>query len=162
MLSTKIFKILVLGFREMSWYCRDINVVKTQSMIFGTEPNLRKIYLTTSTSFPLFQVNDDKIDSTDNIKYLGFKIDPSLNWNEQITTTTSKISRGIGMLKYSKRCLPTHTIQRTYNSIVDPHLRYCCSVWGCAGDSIIKNYKTYELGLLVLSQSVLTINHRCL
>ena len=42
------------------------------------------------------------------------------------------------MLEYPKRYRRLHTIQRTYNNIVDPHLRYCCSVWGCAGDSIIK------------------------
>ena len=37
------------------------NAVKKQSMIFGTEPNLTKIYRNTSTSFLLFQVKDDKI-----------------------------------------------------------------------------------------------------
>ena len=42
------------------------------------------------------------------------------------------------MLTCSKRYYPLHTIQRMYNSIVDPHLRYFCSFWGCAGDSIIK------------------------
>ena len=69
-----------------------LNVVKTQSMIFGNEPNLRRIYRDTSTSFPLFQINLDKIESTDHIKYLRLKINPSLNWKEQITIT-SKISR---------------------------------------------------------------------
>ena len=99
-----------------------LNVVKTQSMIFGTEPNLRRIFRDTSTCFPLFQINDDKIESTDNIKYLGINIDPSLNWIEQINTVRSKISGRIGMLKHSKRYLPLYTMQRIYNSIVDPHL----------------------------------------
>ena len=115
-----------------------LNVVKTQSTILGTAPNRIGTYRDTLTSFPPFQINYDKIESTDNIKYVGLKIDPSLNWKEHITTIASKISRGIGMLKYSKRCLPLHAIQRMYSSIVDPHLRYCCSVWGCAGDSIVK------------------------
>ena len=87
------------------------------------------------------------MESTDNVKYLGLKIDSSLNWKEQINTISSKISRGIGMLKHSKRHLPLYTIQSMYNSIVDPHLRYHCSVWGCAGDSIIKNCKSYTIGL---------------
>ena len=69
-----------------------LNVVKTKSMIFGTEPNLRRIFRDTSTSFPLFQINDDKIESTDDIKYFWLKIDPSLNCNEQINTISSKIS----------------------------------------------------------------------
>ena len=52
-----------------------LNVVKTHSMIFGTKPNFRRICRDTSTSFPRFQINDGKIESTDNIKYLGLKID---------------------------------------------------------------------------------------
>ena len=98
-------------------------------MIFGTEPSLKRMFRDTSASFPLFQINDDKIESDDNIKYFGLRIDSSLKLKEQITTITSKISRGIGMLKYSKRYLPLHTFQRMYNSIVDTHLRYCCSAW---------------------------------
>ena len=50
------------------------NVVKTQSMTFGTEPNLKMIYRDASTSFHLFQINDGKLESTDNIKYLGLKL----------------------------------------------------------------------------------------
>ena len=46
------------------------------------------------------------------------------------------------MLKYTKRYLPLHIIQSMYYCIVDSHLRYCRSVWGCAGDSIIKNCKS--------------------
>ena len=48
------------------------------------------------------------------------------------------------MLKYSKRYLPLHTFQRLYYSTVDAHLRYCCSVWGCAGDSIIKKLQKLQ------------------
>ena len=70
-----------------------LNVVKTQGMIFGSEPNLKRIYRDTSTWFPLFQIKDDKIESTDNIKYLGLKIDPSLNWKEQLPRL-SILSRG--------------------------------------------------------------------
>ena len=108
-------------------------------MIFGVKPNLRRIYRDTSASFPLFQINDDKIESTDNIKYIGLKIDPSLNWKGRITTVNRKISRGIDMLKYLK-----DSFQRMYNSIVEPHLRYCSSVWGCVGDSIRKKLHTLQ------------------
>ena len=79
-----------------------LNVAKTQSIILGTVPNLRRLDSNDSNSFPLFQINGDEIESTGNIKYLGVKIDPSLNWKEQINVAIGKISRGIGMLKYSK------------------------------------------------------------
>ena len=61
-----------------------LNVVKTQGMIFDSELSLRRLYRDTSTRFPLFQIKDDKIESTDNIKYLGLKGDPSINWKEQL------------------------------------------------------------------------------
>ena len=56
-----------------------LNVVKTRGMIFGSELNLRRIYRDTSTRFPMFHEKDYKIESTDNIKYLGVKGDPLLN-----------------------------------------------------------------------------------
>ena len=87
-------------------------VVKTQSRIFGTEPNLRRIFRDSSTRFPPFQINDDKNESTDTVKYHGLKFDPSLNWKEQINTISSKISRGRGILKHSKKYIPLYTIRR--------------------------------------------------
>ena len=100
-------------------------------------PNLRILDTNDSNSFPLFQINGDEIKSTGNIKYLRVQIDPSLNWKEQINVAIGKISRGIGMLKYSKRYLSVQTIQRMYSSRVDSHCRYCC-VWACAGDTTLR------------------------
>ena len=121
-----------------------LNVAKTQSMILGTAPNLKKLDYSDSTNFPLFEINEEKIESTCKIKYLGVQIDPFLNWKEQINVAIGKISRGIGMLKYSKKYLSLETIQRMYFSIVDPHFRYCCSVWGCAGDTTLKKLQKLQ------------------
>ena len=113
-------------------------------MILGTVPNLRRLDSNDSNSFPLFQINGDEIESTGNTKYLGVQIDPSLNWKEQINVAIGKISRGIGMLKYSKKYLSLQTIQRMYFSIVDSHFRYCCSVWGCAGDTTLRKLQKLQ------------------
>ena len=48
------------------------------------------------------------------------------------------------MLKYSKRYLSLQTIQMMYFSIVDSHFRYCCSVWGCAGDTSIRKLQKLQ------------------
>ena len=97
-----------------------------------------------SITLKIFQINGDEIDSTGNIKYLGVQIAPSLNWKEQINVAIGKISRGIGMLKYSKRYLSLQTIQRMYSSIVESHCRYCCSVWGCAGDNTLRKLQKLQ------------------
>ena len=60
------------------------------------------------------------------------QIDNSLNWKEHIKTVSTKVSRAIGFLKHAKTFLPKETLKTLYTAIVEPHLRYCCSVWGCA------------------------------
>ena len=155
-----------------------LNVAKTHSMIVGTVPNLRRLdsndsnsYQTLVNSLPnqtfqqfkqftkpnLFQINGDEIESTCNIKYLGAQIDPSLNWKEQVNVAIGKISRGIGMLKY----LSLQTVKTMYFSIVDSHFRYCCSVWGCAGDTNLRKLQNLQnWAARVMTNSPLTM-HRC-
>ena len=31
-----------------------------------------------------------------------------------------------------------------YLGIVEPHIRYCCSVWGCAGDTILQKLQKMQ------------------
>ena len=71
----------------------------------------------------------------DNVKYLGVQIDRHLAWDEHIHFVRSKVSRAIGFLKYAKKLLPQDTLSKIYRGIVEPHLRYCCSVWGACGGS---------------------------
>ena len=71
--------------------CGYVGVVVRMSEFFLDPPLIRRIHHDTSKSFPQFQINEDKIESTDDIKYLGLKIDPSLHWKERITTITRKI-----------------------------------------------------------------------
>ena len=56
-------------------------------------------------------------------------------WDEHTKALSSKISRFLGFLKYAKKLLPKHTLSQMYRGIVEPHFRYCCSVWGNCGDS---------------------------
>ena len=65
-------------------------------------------------------------------KYLGLQIDCSLDWKEHIKAVSAKVSRAVGLLRFSRAFLPKDTLQTLYTGIVEPHLRYCCSVWGCA------------------------------
>ena len=67
-----------------------LNVVKTHSN-FDTEPTLRKLDCNNSTNFPLIQINGERIESTDNIKYLGMKIDLLLSRKKLINEAIVKI-----------------------------------------------------------------------
>ena len=43
----------------------------------------------------------------------------------------------IGFLRHAKSFLPIASLKLLYTGIVEPHFRYCCSVWGCAGSTNI-------------------------
>ena len=121
-----------------------LNVARTQSMILGSGVRLRSLGLNDDTASPDFQINEERIAFTSNVKYLCVQIDSQLIWKEHITVALSKISQGTGMLKYSKKFMSLETVQKMYLGIVQPHIRYCCSVWGCAGDTILQKLQDTE------------------
>ena len=68
-------------------------------------------------------------------RYLGVQVGKSLDWNEHIKVISSKVSRAIVFLNMQKH--PIASVKTLYKSIVEPHFRYCCSVWGCCGATTI-------------------------
>ena len=120
-------------------------------MAIGSCPNLKKIWtkLVEPTSF---SIGGFEVEMVDYVKYLGVQIDRHLSWDEHIHFVRSKVSRAIGLLKYAKKLLTQDTLCKMYRGIVEPHLRYCCSVWGEGhvgglGCRCCKNFKTVQLGL---------------
>ena len=113
-----------------------LNVLKTQAMVIGSRPNLKKIS-TKLVEPPYFSIGGSEVEMVDNVKSLGVQIDRHLAWDEHIHFVRSKVSRAIGFLKYAKKLLPQDTLSKIYRGIVEPHLRYCCSVWGACGGTTI-------------------------
>ena len=123
---------------------RSLNVVKTQSLIIGSGPNIRKIE-SQADSPPSFSIGDQDIEMITNTRYLGFQIDSSLNWDKHIDTIKTKANRALGIIKYSKKYLPSDVLNKMYRGIVEPHLSYCCSVWGCCGESKIEVLQNFRI-----------------
>ena len=98
------------------------------------------------------KIKDHELEVVDTTKYLGLQIDNSLDWNNHISFLSSKISKAIGFLKHAKSILPLETLLKLYAGIVEPHFRYCCSVWGCCGAS----EKTYMQELQNRAARVIT------
>ena len=82
-------------------------------------------------------IRGNDLDVVQNVKYLGVQVDGSLDWKDQIKATSSKVSKALGLLKHGKNFLPASSLRSLYLSIVEPHFRYCCSVWGCSGSSTL-------------------------
>ena len=109
-----------------------LNVLKSQALVVGSQPKIKKIVDKTVDQSQFF-IGDSQVENLNQIKYLGVIIDRSLNWEEHINTLRTKVSQAIGFLKYARKFLPQNTLSKMYRGIVEPHFRYCCSVWGCCG-----------------------------
>ena len=83
-------------------------------------------------------ISGNELQVVQNTKYLEVQIDSSLDWKEQIKAVSVKVTRALGFLKYAKNLIPRETLKTLYTGIVEPHFRYCCSVWGCASSTKIK------------------------
>ena len=86
---------------------------------------------------PSFFINGTQIETVERTKYLGVQLDCHLVWDEHIKGMRNKVSRALGFLKYAKKFLQQGTLSKMYRGIVEPHFRYCCSVWGCCGKTQI-------------------------
>ena len=113
-----------------------LNVVKTQSLIIGSGPNIRKIESQPDAPSS-FTIGDQDIEMINNTRYLGVQIDSNLNWDKHIDTIKTKANRALGLIKYSKKYLPSDVINKMYRGIVEPYLSCCCSIWGCCSESRI-------------------------
>ena len=94
------------------------------------------------------KIRDNELEVVKKTKYLGLQIDRSLDLKEQIKTVSAKVSRAVGFLKHAKSFLPKETLQTLYTGIVESHVRYCCSVRGCAVSSEINQLRKLQSVLL--------------
>ena len=102
-------------------------------MIIGTN---RKLHQSNSGELiqAHFKISGEAIEQKTSVKYLGVILDDQMKWKDHINLVSSKVSiRAIGMIKYAKKVLLTNLLKMLYLRLVEPHLRYCCSVWGACG-----------------------------
>ena len=111
-----------------------LNVVKTQAMIIGSKPKIKKLKNNPS-KLPSFRVGGEEIDPINETKYLDVVIDNCLTWESHISALQRKISGAIGLLKCARNFVQTGTLITLYRGIIQPHFNYCCSVWGSCGAS---------------------------
>ena len=129
-----------------------LNVAKTQGMLICTK-NKHKSLEGTGESLCL-KIRDNVLALVENTKYLGVQVDNSLDWKEHITSVSTKVSRAVGLLKYGKRFLPQNSLKTFYTSIIEPHFRYSCTVWGCCGTTeILKLQKLQNRAARIITNS---------
>ena len=70
-------------------------------------------------------MENNVIERTESIDFLGILIHESLDWKYHIKNINSKLSRSIGVLSKLKCFLPRNILVYIYNTIMLPHLNYC-------------------------------------
>ena len=119
-----------------------LNVVKTQSLIIGSRPNIEKIEMQTEAK-PGFEICDQKINMITDTKYLGVQTDDKLQWDRHIEHVKAKALRALG-LKHAKKFLPSCDLQKMYRGIVEPHFSYCCSGLGCCSETKLNSLQKIQ------------------
>ena len=103
-------------------------------MVVGSRPNLKKIF-DNKAQPSTFVIDGSQIEIVEKAKYLGVQLDQHLIWDEHFRFVCAKVSRALGFLKYAKKFPPQETLNHIYRGIVEPHFRYCSSVWGSCGET---------------------------
>ena len=119
-----------------------LNVTKTHSILITTKQK-RNVLNSTNQNLEL-NIRGNELDIVQKTKYLDVQTDCSLDWKEKIKAVSAKVSRAIGFLKHAKKFLSMATLENLYTGIVEPHLRYCCSVWGCCGSTEINQLQKLQ------------------
>ena len=119
-----------------------LNVAKTHAMLISTKQKHNS--LKSRNEVLELKIRDNELEVVQKTKYLGVQIDSSLDWREQTKAVSTKVSRAIGFLRHAKSFLPKESLKTLYTGIVEPHFRYCCSVWGCAGSTDINQLQKLQ------------------
>ena len=93
-------------------------------MFFGSSYNLN--YKNTEQSVV---VNNLPISRTDKNKCLVVQVDEKLSWDSHIDMICKKASAGFGAMRRIKPFVRIDTLEKVYNSLVQPYFEYCSPLW---------------------------------
>ena len=118
------------------WLCANrlsLHIGKTSCMLVTSaqrRPHMSHDHLDLS-------LNDNQIEHVEASPYMGITIDQNLNFNIQTNNICNKANRALGALKRAAPFLYIDTRALMFNTMVLPHLDYCCTIWGTTSDTNI-------------------------
>ena len=59
-----------------------------------------------------------------------------LSWNEQVNAITTKVNKGLNVLKRLREFVDLETLLTAYKTLVQPYFDYCSQVWGGIGSTL--------------------------
>ena len=116
-----------------------LNAVKTEFMISGSYQRIK-----TFDGLIAIRVDGHLITRTNWTKYLGIIVDDNLSWELQFDHVSKKINKNIGVMKHIKSCVPKESLIMVYRTLVEPYFRYCKSVWGNCGQTLLNKLQALQ------------------
>ena len=117
----------------LSEWCRfnklTINPAKSNAIIFGN-----KKY----SDVPKLVIDNSTIEYVNSTIYLGLRVDKRMNFSDQISHVTKKLSSISGISYKLGKNFDFHGAKMFYFSFVHSYLSYCVEIWG--GNLMIYNY----------------------
>lgn len=98
-----------------------LHLGKTESMLFGSKPNLKK------ESCLNISCNGSTIQHTDSVKYLGATLDQSLSFEKM--SVIKKANARLKFLYRKQKLLSLYTKKMLIMSLIQCHFDYACSIW---------------------------------
>ena len=115
-----------------------LNVNKSKLILFKSK---RKIILDNSFSIKL---NGLRLETTDNVKYLGLYLDKNLSFDYHINQLSKKLSRANGILAKLRHFTSKDTLISVYYSIFYSHLLYGCPVWSLSSKNNLQTISVLQ------------------
>ena len=103
-----------------------LNTKKNKTMLITTSQ--KRLHLHNDTL--LLTYNNDALNSVENEKVIGVRIDNNLNWSIHIYFIAKKISSNLWLLSKLKDYLSTEHRVQCYETYIQPHIDYCPTIWG--------------------------------
>ena len=114
-----------------------LNTVKTEFMLIGTHQKLERFdHDPAATPYMISAGTDSEIKRVRIVKYLRLIVDDTLIWSDHAEYISTKIRRGIGILKRTSKFLKGSFLLMIYSSLIEPYLRYCNIVWGQCNETL--------------------------
>ena len=98
-----------------------LNVVKTQSLIVGSGPNIRKIQSQPDAQ-PSFEIDNDNIEIVSSFKYLGVQVDNQLKWDDHIDKAKKKHSEPLDWSNIRRNIFLQKSLQKCTEAWLSPIL----------------------------------------
>ena len=115
-----------------SWLCSNklsLHIGKTHTILLGSQRKINQL----SSNLTL-ELQGEKVNQTNSVKYLGITVDRCLNYSEHVDNIIKKLNKGLGILKRASALVPQSSLVTIYNTVMLPHIDYCSVVWGGCND----------------------------